>query len=80
MEQRLIKELLLKYNNEITNKITIKKMNNDTNLVFTLLEVQKFSEVLINKILEEYNSYLNFEYAQFGLDEQDINQFKKFCL
>jgi len=29
------------------------------------------------KIIERYNDYLNFEYAQFGLDEQDINEFLK---
>lgn len=31
-----------------------------------------------NEILERYNDYLNFEYAQFGLDEQDIEEFKKY--
>lgn len=31
-----------------------------------------------NEILERYNGYLNFEYAQFGLDEQDIEEFRKY--
>jgi hypothetical protein len=34
------------------------------------------SEII--KLLIKYNEYLNFEYAQFGLDEQDINEFIKY--
>jgi hypothetical protein len=75
---KIIKDLLLEFNNNTTNKISINEIDSDTFLRFTLLDVQLFSEILINKILEEYNSYLNFEYAQFGLDEQDIEEFKKY--
>lgn len=75
---KIIKDLLLDFNNEITNKISINEIDNNTDLRFTLLDVQRFSDTLINKIIEEYNSYLNIEYAQFGLDEQDIKEFKKY--
>jgi len=36
------------------------------------------NEQQIRDIIEMYNEYLNFEYAQFGLDEQDINEFIKY--
>ena len=36
------------------------------------------NEEQITEILIMYNDYLNFEYAQFGLDEQDIEGFKKY--
>ena len=74
---KMYKNLLLDFNNQKTNKITINEIDNDTNLVFTLLDVQKFSEILINDLLENYNNYLNFEYSNLKLDNQDIEQFKK---
>ena len=52
---KMYKNLLLDFNNQKTNKITINEIDNDTNLVFTLLDVQKFSEILINDLLENYN-------------------------
>lgn len=73
----MYKNLLLDFNNQKTNKITINEIDNDTNLVFTLLDIQKFSEILINDLLENYNNYLNFEYSNLKLDNQDIEQFKK---
>jgi hypothetical protein len=36
------------------------------------------NEEQITEILIMYNDYLNFEYAQFGLDEQDITEFIKY--
>lgn len=36
------------------------------------------NEEQIKEILIMYNGYLNFEYAQFGLDEQDIEEFIKY--
>ena len=35
------------------------------------------AEILINDLLENYNNYLNFEYSNIKLDNQDIEQFKK---
>jgi hypothetical protein len=36
------------------------------------------NEIQIRDIIEMYNAYLNFEYAQSGLDEQDVNEFIKY--
>lgn len=36
------------------------------------------NEEQIIEILIMYNDYLNFEYSQFGLDEQDITEFIKY--
>jgi hypothetical protein len=36
------------------------------------------NELEIIELLIKYNEYLNFEYAQFGLDEQDVNEFIKY--
>jgi len=36
------------------------------------------NEEQITQLLIKYNDYLNFEYSQFGLDYQDIEQFLKY--
>jgi hypothetical protein len=36
------------------------------------------NEQQIRDIIEMYNGYLNFEYAQCGFDEQDVNEFIKY--
>ena len=46
----LLKKCLIEFNNQWTNKITEKEVDNDVELRFTLLDMQKFAEKYVEAI------------------------------
>lgn len=49
----LLKKCLLDFNNEKTNKLTKKEINNDSELRFTLLDMQKFAKKYHKALINE---------------------------
>lgn len=48
---KLVKKCLIKFNNKWTNQITKKEINNDVQLRFTLLDMQKFAKYYLSEQL-----------------------------
>jgi len=54
----IIQEMLLEYNNKHTNKIEKSKINDDTERVFTLLDMQRFARLVLGDIFnDKYQNY-----------------------
>lgn len=53
----LLKKTLLEFNNKYTNHITPDEIDNDEQLMFTLLDMQKFAEEYLSKSLSKDGCY-----------------------
>lgn len=63
----LIKKCLLEFNNKYTNKITEKDVNDDTELRFTLLDMQKFVRM--------YNEAIAVAHSCCKLKDKEVKTF-----
>lgn len=56
MNSKKIKELLLNFNNERTNQISLDYVDNDTERNFTLKDMQRFAKICIREDHEQYRA------------------------